>query len=217
MSFTETSDLIASVDEGVDTLVLRFSHNIIEHLGLKLYQNRPTNVVAELVSNAWDAGAHHVWIKTHTIPLASDERFISVADDGVGMTLQTLAENYLVIGLAKDRSRTRPFGRYSMGRKGIGKLAPFGIAGQIDVCSISRDAEGTRRATWIRLRCTDIVSCETTKSPAEVKAYHPEQVCVDVDADEMPVERDSTGEVQKFADQIADGTGTLCSGPINLL
>ena len=36
-------------------LELRFSHNIIEHLGLKLYQNKPTNVLAELVSNSWDA------------------------------------------------------------------------------------------------------------------------------------------------------------------
>jgi hypothetical protein len=65
--------------EGADALVLRFSHNIIEHLGLKLYQNRPTNVGAELVSNAWDAGAHRVWIDTHTIRLAGDSRFISVA------------------------------------------------------------------------------------------------------------------------------------------
>ena len=58
------------------------------------------------------------------------------------MTLQILAENYLVIGLAKDRSQFRPEGRYPMGRKGIGKLAPFGIAGQVDVCSIAADMQG---------------------------------------------------------------------------
>jgi HSP90 family molecular chaperone len=140
--------------EGAENLVLRFSHNIIEHLGLKLYQNRPTNVVAELVSNAWDAGAQQVWIDTHTAPLSGDARFITVADDGGGMTLQLLAENYLVIGLAKDRSQFRSKGRYPMGRKGIGKLAPFGIAGQVDVCSIAADTDGNRKATWIRLRST---------------------------------------------------------------
>ncbi len=50
----------ASTIDATTPLVLRFSHNIIEHLGLKLYQNRPTNVVAELVSNSWDAGASNV-------------------------------------------------------------------------------------------------------------------------------------------------------------
>lgn len=34
---------------------IRYSHNIIEHLGLKLYQNKPTNVIAEFISNSWDA------------------------------------------------------------------------------------------------------------------------------------------------------------------
>ena len=45
-----------------DPLVLKFDHNVIEHLGLKLYQNRPTNVIAEMVSNSWDADAARVWI-----------------------------------------------------------------------------------------------------------------------------------------------------------
>lgn len=30
---------------------LRFANNIIEHLGVKLYQNKPTNVIAEYVAN----------------------------------------------------------------------------------------------------------------------------------------------------------------------
>jgi hypothetical protein len=205
----DTPVATTEMDKGTDTLVLRFSHNIIEHLGLKLYQNRPTNVVAELVSNAWDAGAQHVWIGTHTIPLAGDARFVSVVDDGAGMSLQALAENYLVIGLAKDRSRPPAHCRYSMGRKGIGKLAPFGIAGQVDVCSIARDARDERKATWIRLRSADIVGCEATKAPAEVRAYHPQQICVDIGADEIPAEEDPTGEVRKFKDRIASGTGTL--------
>lgn len=39
---------------------MKISHNVIEHLGLKLYQNKPTNVIAELISNAWDANAKHL-------------------------------------------------------------------------------------------------------------------------------------------------------------
>lgn len=44
----------------MEKLKLRYSHNIIEHLGLKLYQNKPTNVIAELISNSWDADAQNV-------------------------------------------------------------------------------------------------------------------------------------------------------------
>ena len=39
---------------------MKISHNIVEHLGLKLYQNKPTNVIAELVSNSWDANANRL-------------------------------------------------------------------------------------------------------------------------------------------------------------
>ncbi len=205
----DTHPSIADADESADDLVLRFSHNIIEHLGLKLYQNRPTNVVAELVSNAWDAGAHRVWIGTHTIPLAGDGRFISVIDDGAGMTLRSLAQNYLVIGLAKDRSGTRLGGRYPMGRKGIGKLAPFGIAGQVDVCTVARNADGKGMATWIRLRSSDIIHCETAKPPAEMRAYRPQKISGPGSADEFPVEQDATGQVAKFRERIGEGTGTL--------
>jgi hypothetical protein len=59
--------LTPTADHQTPDLVLRFSHNIIEHLGLKLYQNRPTNGVAELVSDAWDAGSGNVWIDPSTV------------------------------------------------------------------------------------------------------------------------------------------------------
>ncbi|WP_429180783.1 ATP-binding protein [Aeromonas salmonicida] len=58
---------------------LKYSHNVIEHLGLKLYQNRPTNVLAELVSNSWDADAENVWLDI-------TREHLAVYDDGDGMT-----------------------------------------------------------------------------------------------------------------------------------
>ncbi|EKS6319114.1 ATP-binding protein, partial [Enterobacter hormaechei] len=63
----------------MEKLKLRYSHNIIEHLGLKLYQNKPTNVIAELISNSWDADAQNVWIE-----IAQDK--VSITDDGCGMS-----------------------------------------------------------------------------------------------------------------------------------
>lgn len=109
-------------------LELRFDHNVSEHLGIKLYQNKPVNVLAELVANCWDADAKHVWVdfRSH-----GGEAFATVADDGSGMTVDTLRERYLVIGKAKRATpkERSSGGRSPMGRKGIGKLAPFGGCG----------------------------------------------------------------------------------------
>lgn len=85
-------------------LKLEYSHNIIEHLGLKLYQNKPTNVIAELISNSWDADAENAWLDIHDdkeVPLS--ERYVSVMDDGYGMDPYAIKEKYLVIGLKKRK------------------------------------------------------------------------------------------------------------------
>lgn len=131
-----------------DKLVLVFSHNIIEHLGLKLYQNKPTNVLAELVSNSWDADAEAVWIHLRTNSVGEPSSII-VADDGSGMDEGTLRTRYLVVGMPKrsddPKTVSDRLGRSFMGRKGIGKLAPFGVARSVDLVTVS---EG--RATWLR-------------------------------------------------------------------
>jgi hypothetical protein len=137
-------------------LILRFSHNIIEHLGIKLYQNRPTNVIAELISNSWDADASEA--KTY-IETEEGNRHIIIMDNGIGMDRMTIIENYLVIGKPK-RPEENPDakslgGRYLMGRKGIGKLAPFGIASVIDVISVA-SSNGTRQLTWFYLDLDEI-------------------------------------------------------------
>lgn len=131
---------------------LRFDHNVIEHLGIKLYQNKPMNVLAELVANCWDADSRHVWIdfRQH-----SGENFTTVADDGIGMSLADIRERYLVIGRAKRSTpkETSPGGRKPMGRKGIGKLAPFGVARLVDVATIQGGV-----LNWFTLSLDDLLS-----------------------------------------------------------
>jgi Histidine kinase-, DNA gyrase B-, and HSP90-like ATPase len=87
-----------------EELILTFHHEVVEHLGLKLYQNRPTNVIAELVSNSWDVDASNVWIDI-TAADPAHESLIAVADNGCGMTFSDVRGNYLVIGMPK---RDRP-------------------------------------------------------------------------------------------------------------
>ncbi len=100
---------------------------VLDHLGIKLYSNAAA-VLSEAVANAWDADAVTVKVK-----IASDG--ITIEDDGIGMDLGAINNRFLTVGYDKrvaegDASeKGRPF----MGRKGIGKLALFSIADEIEI------------------------------------------------------------------------------------
>ncbi|MCI0152209.1 ATP-binding protein [Paraburkholderia sediminicola] len=116
---------------------LEFANRVIEHLGVKLYQNKPTNVVAEFVSNSWDADARKVRVDLKGSAATGVGPGIVITDNGLGMTREQLTDEFLVIGRNRrsDPGVRTPGGRAPMGRKGIGKLAGFGIAKTIDVIS----------------------------------------------------------------------------------
>lgn len=143
----ERREVIAAAD--TDRYTMRISRRTVDKLGVKLY-DKVSAVVAELIANAYDADAETVWVR---LPLSSvltsealdaeldvRESFIEVEDDGYGMTPAEANAFFLVVG--KDRradpthgARSREKGRKVMGRKGIGKLAPFGICRTIEVRS----------------------------------------------------------------------------------
>lgn len=108
---------------------------LLEHLGVQMYKHRDA-AIAELVANSWDAGADNIWI---TIPDAAEfnpgSSEILLEDDGCGMDENDLQDKYLVIGRNRRTSEgSDEFGgRKVMGRKGIGKLAGFGIATNMTV------------------------------------------------------------------------------------
>lgn len=179
---------------------LKFSHHVVEHLGLKLYQNKPTNVIAELVSNSWDADASSVEIDISQSD-DRDQRYIAVQDNGSGMTPSDLKDNYLVIGKPKRR---QPRSRYPMGRKGIGKLAPFGIATVVDVVTITDTT-----ATWLKLRLRKLLEEGASTAASEIATYEPEVIHEGDDVAAFPFEADATGCVKRFIDQLNGGTGTL--------
>jgi hypothetical protein len=134
------------VEEGFQTrrrLVLRFGGSLVEQLGAQLYPS-VTATVAELISNAWDANATHVWIQIPFGQWGPDDA-VEVIDDGHGMTETQAQERYLIVG-RKRRSiqgaRSEGGLRLVHGRKGIGKLAAFGTAGVLD-CVTVRDGLAT--------------------------------------------------------------------------
>jgi hypothetical protein len=92
----------------------------------------------ELVDNAWDADALHVWI-TLPDPLTKDP--IIVKDDGSGMTAQDIELQYLSIASDKRRrsgEKTPLHQRQVKGRKGIGKFAGLMIANKMQVQSFAQ-------------------------------------------------------------------------------
>lgn len=152
--------------------VLRYSHNVIEHLGLKLYQNKPTNVLAELLSNSWDADAS--WVSIVVREADGRPASVAVSDDGLGMGESELREKYLVVGTPKraDNAADRsPGGRMLMGRKGIGKLAPFGVARVVDLLTVRGGI-----LTWLRF---DYLEMSRRSSDGTIAGYYEPEVIAD--------------------------------------
>ena len=122
----------------------------VDKLGVRLY-DRVSAVVAELIANAYDADAESVVVRVPLATLLARKNrvtgevegyghTIEVQDDGHGMTREEANRHFLRVG--KDRrvdpsqgNRSRRKQRPVMGRKGIGKLAPFGICKRIEILS----------------------------------------------------------------------------------
>lgn len=110
---------------------LSFDPMTIEHLGFKMYSHLP-NAVAELIANSYDADATTVRVVIET----GDNQSVTVIDDGHGMTRDDLADRYLKIGRNRrlDSGGMSESGkRLVAGRKGLGKLALFGIGDRVRV------------------------------------------------------------------------------------
>lgn len=108
---------------------LTISQGVLEELGLNLYSSVPA-VLSEIVANSYDANA-----KVVEIGLDIGAKRIVITDDGIGMTPDDLQERYLTVGYRRrdDAEAKKLAKRAVMGRKGIGKLAPFAIANLVRV------------------------------------------------------------------------------------
>lgn len=80
--------------------------------------------VFELVKNSYDADARTV---TVTLDLGAPMPKISVRDDGVGMSADTIENAWLQVGTDSKRNaearKRSPLGRIPLGEKGVGRLA----------------------------------------------------------------------------------------------
>ena len=117
--------------------IMRFDPHTIKHLGVRMYSTL-TPALAEIISNSYDADATNVTVTL--IQEKNGPKEIKVEDDGMGLSYDEINNKFLVIG----RNRRDDVGdvpsprykRYSTGKKGLGKLALFGLANTITILTI---------------------------------------------------------------------------------
>ncbi|MFC3891622.1 ATP-binding protein [Lentzea rhizosphaerae] len=157
-------------------LHIEFHGRVIEHLGIDMYQS-PVAAIAELISNAWDADATSVDIDLPKNIQTGAE--IVIRDNGEGMTFNECQDRYLKVGYNRRKDRksavTNKNGRPVMGRKGIGKFAGFGIAGLVEVETVS---EKTGEKTVFQLDVAKLTGekddyASSTPMPVSVVTYLP--------------------------------------------
>lgn len=108
-------------------LRMTFDPLVIDDLGAKLYSTLPP-IIAEFIANGYDACAKKIWVE---LVGTGKTKSIIIEDNGVGMNFNEVNEKYLRIGRKRriDGKREKlKCGRLPIGKKGLGKLAFFGIA-----------------------------------------------------------------------------------------
>jgi uncharacterized protein (TIGR02391 family) len=133
-------------------LELKFDPQTIKHLGLKMYSTLPP-ALAELISNAYDADASQVTIKL--IEGDSNVRSIQIIDNGDGLTYDEINDKFLVIGrnrrMEDGDAPSKKFSRKPTGKKGLGKLALFGLANTITIRTVKAGVLNEFVLDWEKL------------------------------------------------------------------
>lgn len=120
---------------GVATAVesqIRFEEGFIRSTNRSI-TSQPDIAITEFVANAWDAGAFNVQI---TIPYMPDD-WISVEDDGTGMTDEEFHERWLTLKYDRQKHQGKlvlfpadveSYSRTAFGRNGVGRHGMFCFA-----------------------------------------------------------------------------------------
>lgn len=123
-------------------LRFRFSGKIARLLGRESVSS-DVAALFELVKNGYDADASKVTIdfQNFSVNGGKDARII-VTDDGDGMTLNDIENNWMVIGTeSKEKHPRTRKGRTVVGNKGIGRFATEKLARKVDLISKPRQSK----------------------------------------------------------------------------
>lgn len=178
---------------------MSFDPQTIKHLGLRMYATLPP-ALAEIISNAYDADASKV-----TVTLTEQNgkpTEISVEDNGIGLSYDEINRKFLVIGRNRRENEgdipTRKYHRLPTGKKGLGKLALFGLANSITILTRQQGMVNELMLDWSDL----------TQSRG---AYHPRATRVQEQTNEpdgtrvtlKDLKRKSPFDVESLADALS--------------
>jgi len=177
---------------------MKFDPHTIEHLGVKMYSTLPP-ALAELISNAYDADSENVILDF--IDLGSNKS-ISIKDDGIGMSSLDIQDRFLVIGRNRrkhDGDKPSPrFGRYATGKKGLGKLALFGLAKEITIDTVKNGKRNRFVLDWNAL-----LDADGTYSPRVEIADVPTQSENGTTIKLSKLKRQSSFDLEAIADSLS--------------
>lgn len=135
---------------------LKFDPLTIKHLGVRMYSTLPP-ALAEIISNSYDADASKV-----TITLIEEDgkpKEIEVEDDGKGLSLDEINRKFLVIGRNRRNDEgdhpSAKYGRFPTGKKGLGKLALFGLAKTITILTRQNGKQNEFVLDWDELNVAE--------------------------------------------------------------
>ncbi len=133
-------------------LQMTFDPLVIDDLGAKLYSTLPP-IISELIANGYDACAKKVTIE---LTGTGEEKTIVITDNGAGMSFAEVDEKYLRIGRKRREvgDEKNDCGRLPIGKKGLGKLAFFGIAKRAMIRTVSDGEEIIFEMDWDKIRDT---------------------------------------------------------------
>ncbi len=137
-----------------EKLIMTFEPNTIEHLGVKMYSTLPP-ALAEMIANSYDACAKKVTINIYDTDV--DDKKIIIEDDGIGMSFKEVNDYFLRIGRNRrdEGMKETSCDRVATGKKGLGKLALFGIGEKIIIETIQNNDGVKFILDW-----SEIMSCE---------------------------------------------------------
>lgn len=130
----------------------KITSRVLAHLGEDLIKDESIALL-ELVKNSYDAGATKC-IVNFDFDLFDNLEAISISDDGVGMSLNTIENVWLVIGTdnKKVKLEKKCQGRLPLGEKGIGRLGVHKLGNDVKLYSKSKeDKEVYVSIDWTKL------------------------------------------------------------------
>ena len=130
-----------------EELKFKFDIGIIELLGSQLYTQLPS-IIVEFISNAYDADATEVEVIIDEDDLGPTKKTnLIIEDNGIGISetsenqIEQINDKFLKIGRRRrtdeQASLSKVYQRKLQGKKGIGKLAGFGITNTMKITTTS--------------------------------------------------------------------------------